>query len=105
MILVTVFRDNDGICEVTMSGHSGYEDIGKDIVCAAASTLMINSINLLESFGCDFHTKQDEKIPMMSIIIKSHDNASDKILASLVKGLNDVSKGYKQFIKIKENRR
>ena len=105
MIKVDVVRDNEGICEVKMYGHSGYEDSGRDIVCAAASTLMINSINLLEEFGCSFDKVVDENAPLMQIIIKSHDNASDKILKTLVKDLNDVSEGYKKFIKIIENRR
>lgn len=105
MITVDVVRDNDGIVEVKMYGHSGYEDIGKDIVCAAASTLMTYSINLLERFDCDFEKEVDEKIPMMSIVIKIHDNSSSIVLNTLVDSLKDVSKGYKKFIKIKENRR
>ena len=105
MIKVDIVRDNEGICEVKMYGHSGYEDSGRDIVCAAASTLMIHSINLLEEFGCNIEKIVDENAPLMQIIIKSHDNASDKILNALVKDLNDVSQGYKKFIKIIENRR
>ena len=37
MILVKVRYNQDRINEVTVSGHSGYDELGKDIVCSAVN--------------------------------------------------------------------
>ena len=106
MIIVSAVKDNDNrIKSVTMSGHSGYDEIGKDIVCSSASTLIFHTINLLESFNCDFEYVKNNEEPLISIIIRSHSDTSDVLMNVLVKDLNDVSKGYKKFINIKEIRR
>ena len=47
MIEVKVYSDNKKIKGIEVSGHSGYEDLGKDIVCSSVSTAMILTINLL----------------------------------------------------------
>ncbi|MBQ7275647.1 MAG: ribosomal-processing cysteine protease Prp [Bacilli bacterium] len=105
MIIVNVIRDNDKIKSLTMSGHSGYDEIGRDVVCASCSSLLIHTINLLEEFKCDFEYIQNEEEPLISIVIKTYSDTSDILMNVLVKDLNDVSEGYKKFIKIKENRR
>ena len=33
-----------------VSGHAGYDKIGKDIICASVSVLTINTINAIEQF-------------------------------------------------------
>ena len=35
------------------AGHAGYADAGQDIVCAAASVLVINTMNAIEQFTED----------------------------------------------------
>lgn len=35
----------------TCSGHAGYADYGKDIVCAAVSALVTNTVNSLEQLA------------------------------------------------------
>ena len=39
MISVTVTRKDDSIREITVSGHAGYATHGKDVVCAAVSSI------------------------------------------------------------------
>lgn len=44
-----VFRNRDGqVFEITISGHSGYDAKGKDIVCAAVSGISFGMINAVE---------------------------------------------------------
>ena len=38
---------------VRLYGHSGYAEAGNDIVCAALSVLMINTVNSIEQFTQD----------------------------------------------------
>ena len=49
MIEVTVYKTmRHEYAGFDMSGHAGYDDIGKDIVCAAVSVLVINTLNSIE---------------------------------------------------------
>ena len=54
MIQVLVDKDKEGRYRgFTSKGHAGYSVKGKDIVCAAVSILIINTINALEAFSGD----------------------------------------------------
>ena len=46
-------REITGFC---LKGHAGYAQDGADIVCAAASVLVINTINALERYTNDAFT-------------------------------------------------
>ena len=109
MITVKVYSDNKRIIGIEVSGHSGYEEVGKDIVCSSVSTAMILSINLLEKFNADIKYVSDEKIPLISLDILSFDDSTEQIvqtiLVNLVENLNEVSKNYKKYLKIYEIRR
>lgn len=39
----------DWSCELRISGHSGYEVQGKDIICACVSTILCTTINFANS--------------------------------------------------------
>ena len=50
MTHITIYRNQENaftgfLCE----GHAGYADAGEDIVCAGISTLVINTINAVDS--------------------------------------------------------
>ena len=50
MTHITIYRNQENVftgfrCE----GHAGYADAGEDIVCAGISTLVINTINAVDS--------------------------------------------------------
>ena len=48
MITVTFHKTKAGeYKDFLCSGHAGYDDYGKDIVCASVSVLVINTINSL----------------------------------------------------------
>ena len=42
-----------------MQGHAGYAEPGQDIVCAAVSALVINTINAIEAFTEDDFASHD----------------------------------------------
>ena len=51
MIHVTIFYNEDKECVgFQTEGHAEYADPGEDIICAAASVLVINTINSIETF-------------------------------------------------------
>lgn len=45
MIKVKVEKENSKYKRVVMTGHAMYDDYGKDIVCAAASSIMTTTVN------------------------------------------------------------
>lgn len=49
MTTITIYKSKAGEYKrFTCKGHAGYADAGKDIVCAAVSCLVINTINSLD---------------------------------------------------------
>ena len=54
MIKITVYQNakNEYVGFLT-EGHAGYAPAGEDIVCAAVSMLVINTINSIEAFTQD----------------------------------------------------
>ena len=51
MIQVTIYKNADNlITGYKLSGHADYSEYGSDIVCAAVSALVINTINSIENF-------------------------------------------------------
>ena len=77
-------------------GHSGYADAGEDIVCAAISVLVINTINSLEVLA-------DEKVQLVTNeteglidcrLIDTNNEKSQLLLASMILGLQEIKKQY-----------
>lgn len=54
MIKVTIYKtDRHEYVGFDAKGHAGFADEGMDIVCAAASALIINTINAIERYTDD----------------------------------------------------
>ena len=98
MIDVKILTDSEGgYTGFTMHGHAEYAEYGQDIVCAAVSALVINTMNSVEAFTEDafshaIHEKEDE----VSFQITSHpvSASSELLLKSLVLGLQAIESEY-----------
>lgn len=52
MITIIVYQDKDGfVSQFIASGHAGYDDYGKDIVCAAITALATTTIGSLQALA------------------------------------------------------
>ena len=49
MTSITVIKEDNRIVAFTCNGHAGYAKASEDIVCAAISMLVINTINSIET--------------------------------------------------------
>ena len=105
MIRVTVYKNGRyGYVGFDMEGHAGYDDPGKDLVCAAVSALVINAVNSIERFTDDETScvSDEEKgsIRFRFRGIPSHDAAL--LLDSMILGLEEVeeSEEYEPYIDI-----
>lgn len=61
MICFTVWKSENQYRGFESSGHAGYAEEGEDIICAAVSALVINTVNSIEKFTEDgFRLEQAE---------------------------------------------
>ncbi|MDE6852198.1 MAG: ribosomal-processing cysteine protease Prp [Lachnospiraceae bacterium] len=88
-----------------MEGHAGYAEHGQDIVCAAVSVLVINTINAVESFTADQfqHAVHEEKdVVCFEIVSTPVSDSAQLLLRSLVLGLEGIRSEYgKKYLKIR----
>lgn len=103
MITVTLLENSRGIYKgFVCKGHAGYAERGSDIVCAAVSVLVMNTINAIETYTEDvIHVENDEKEGLIMVHFSS-DLSSDAALLmdAMVLGLSGVGDQYKDYIRI-----
>ena len=80
MTLVTVGLINKKIKKISVLGHAGSGNYGKDIVCSSISTAVIMSANLLLSVDSSNIVRSDEKTAMIELEITKDNNFSYLIL-------------------------
>ncbi len=97
MIKVTIYKDTDDLINgYKILGHANYAPLGNDIVCAAVSTLVINTMNSIEHFTSDtFNVKQDEKKGLIEFHVdRPISNYGNLLLSSLALGLQGIAEEY-----------
>jgi uncharacterized protein YsxB (DUF464 family) len=95
MISITIYRDKNGVKRVLSEGHAGYDDAGKDIVCAAVSMLFINALNSIEVFCHDRYIDNNISPGVIDRSFPeglSHDGAL--LMDSMILGLQETKKQY-----------
>ena len=94
MIKVEVTKKN-----ISIIGHANFDEYGKDIVCAAASSIVITSIEAIASFDITtIDVKQTTN--KLEIIINKDDYITRKLLENMLNCLNELVKKYPKNIKI-----
>ncbi|MBO6195146.1 MAG: ribosomal-processing cysteine protease Prp [Bacilli bacterium] len=84
---------------ITVSGHSGYEERGKDIVCASVSSIVITTINAIIEIDNDAIDYSDLDNKIIIRIIKE-DEIVNKLIHNMILLLESLEKDYKDYIKI-----
>lgn len=95
--MIVVEIDQSGI---TVDGHAGYAEKGKDIVCAAVSVLAQTLIASLEAFTEDrvTHVQHDG---YMRIDYKNLSEHGQLLIDSFFIGICRVAEGYPEYLTIK----
>jgi len=105
MTYATFYKNsqNGEIIGFKTEGHAGYADKGNDVVCAAISMLVINTINSIEMFTVDdCEIIEDENNAVISLMADSQQSIESRILLkSLELGLNQVAQGNPDYLSIK----
>lgn len=100
MLKVKVEKENKIIKKITFIGHTEYEDYGKDIVCAAASTMLITTVNAIFKIDCDAIKVEENEEKIVTNI--KQDEITNKLLENLYELLKELESQYKNNIKIYE---
>lgn len=98
MISVTISRNSAGqVMRLSAEGHAGYEEEGKDIICASISTLMTTAINSLEEQlrWKNFYVVEEGENSFCELwvpegISKSDEMVAQIILRTIIRGILDV---------------
>lgn len=100
MIKISIKRKQNKVEEIIIKGHSGYEELGKDIVCAAVSSISITTVNALISIDedCIDYTSNDG---FLNINIKKHSDIIDKLIDNMISLLKELEEKYKENIEIR----
>lgn len=94
MIKIKITEDN-----ISIKGHSGYDVIGKDIVCASVSSIVITSINaIIRVDKKAISYKQDEGF--IEINILKHSDIVDLLICNMTELLKELQLKYTKYIKI-----
>ena len=96
MTSITVIKEENRIVAFTCNGHAGYAKISEDIVCAAISTLVINTINSIEAFtGTVPIVETDEKSGYIHCSFEEDiTNEAALLLDSMILGLSQIKEQY-----------
>ena len=103
MIHVVIYQNEKEECTgFQTEGHAEYADPGQDIVCAAASVLVINTMNAIEAFADDqasLVTEEEEGFIHYELNGRPSMEAS-LLLKTMVLGLSEMAhdEDYAQYI-------
>lgn len=102
MVSVVIGKRLNEFVAFEFDGHAGYDDIGKDIVCAAVSVLAQTAmVSLKEVAGIDVIYEVDEayvycELPGEIDNHQRHD--ANVIFKSLIVGLNGIIEAYPKHL-------
>lgn len=78
MISIMIFRSHDGIRGFQVSGHSGYDREGRDIVCAAVSSAVgLAECAVSDVLKIDAELRMEEKDAFFSLKIPASETSRD----------------------------
>ena len=103
MIHVVIYQNEKEECTgVQTEGHAEYADPGHDIVCAAASVLIINTMNAIELYTEDaFSVFSDEETGMISWHLEGNPSKeAGLLLNTMILGLKGMAddENYEEYI-------
>lgn len=102
MIRIQAKKERGHYRSFTIDGHAGYADAGEDILCAAVSALVINTVNSIEQFTEDAFTcdVQDGMIRGWEFP-EEVSKETELLMDSLMLGLAGIRKEYgEEYVRI-----
>lgn len=100
MIKVEVLSNHLTIKKVSIKGHAMYDDYGKDIVCAACSSIVTTTINgILKLDNNAIEYKQDSDGIIIDVI--NANEVVNTLLYNMIDLLKELESNYPKNISVK----
>ena len=100
MIKVKVEKANAKYKKISILGHAMYDDYGKDIVCAATSSIVTTTINgllALDKKSISYMSSSKG----LSINVKSDDTTTQILIGNMISLLKELENNYPANIEVK----
>ena len=104
MTKIKFFKNNNNFVGFECSGHTGYEEYGKDVLCATISGITQSVVlGLTKVLNIDIEFRRNEKKGHLKVELP-HDISSEKMLGAqvlfntLYESMNDLCEGYSNYI-------
>ena len=95
-----VDNDYSKVNRIRVSGHSGYSEIGSDIVCSSVSTAVILTSNLLERLYPDFKNKEKKECIDINLSKISLDDTGFMITKVFLDYIIELKTQYPDYIEV-----
>ena len=105
MIRITIYvNEHHEYTGFDVSGHAEFSDPGKDVVCAAVSMLVINTMNALEAYTEDetSHVSDEEEGTIEFRFRRRPSHDADLLVNTMILGLESLEENseYEPYIDI-----
>ncbi len=102
MIKIQINKTNDKYSSLLVSGHSNYDEHGKDIVCAGVSAIVTGGLNalIIENKKKISYRVNDGYVNVDVLDIE--DDKLQLIMDVIVVQLKTIEESYKKYVKISE---
>ena len=99
MTSIKVLKENEKVINIEIKGHTNYENIGKDIVCASISSIVTTTVNAIIRIN-EEAILYDIKDGYMNIQILNHDKYIDILITNMIDLLKELTNNYPKNVKI-----
>ncbi len=100
MIKIDLKYQKEDIQEIIIAGHANHEEKGKDIVCAAVSSIVITTVNGIMRLNFASIDYQEEE-NLIKIIKKDDDKITNTLLFNMIELLFELTTQYPNNIEIR----
>ena len=101
MIKITIQKEGGQIKKIQIHGHAMYDTYGKDIVCAAVSSILTTTVNAILRFDENAISYDDEKD--FCLEVQKQDTITLKLLDNMIDLWKELESQYPKNIKIRED--
>ena len=101
MIKITIQKESGQLKKIQIHGHAMYDTYGKDIVCAAVSSILTTTVNAILRFDENAIHYDDEKD--FRLEVQKQDTITSKLLDNMIDLWKELESQYPKNIKIRED--
>ena len=85
--------------QIIIKGHANYDELGKDIVCASVSSMVITTVNAILRVDNEAIKYSDDNGVIIDII--KSDEIINKLINNMIDLLEKLEKQYPKYIEIR----